>query len=237
MPSPPEAPKLIAAGTRRMIGNRGPHGVSAAASATSHPGARGGLPVEARRSLAVSGPFSQVRCRRASRTSTGWSLCGALGSRRIEHHARQPGDSANPNERETDQGTLTPSKVGSSRRRAHDCPVRTDTSGCWRCRGIDVRAGSVLLSRFPSSSVGSFVSFSRATVGSFVTFSRSSVGSFVAFSGNQVGSFSTLSVDRGGDGLTLRRAKKRIGATAWRDGFGPHSRFYWSSSGKSNHAS
>ena len=36
---------------------------------------------------------------------------------------------------------------------------------------------------------------------------------------------------------TLRRAKERIGATAYRDGFGPGSRFYWRLTGSSSRAS
>jgi Protein of unknown function (DUF1670) len=36
---------------------------------------------------------------------------------------------------------------------------------------------------------------------------------------------------------TLRRAKERIGATAYRDGFGPGSRFYWRLTGASSRAS
>ena len=65
MPSPPETPELIAAGTRRMTGNRGPHGVSAAASATDRPGTLGG---PARRSATKPGG---VRSRLASSMLTG----------------------------------------------------------------------------------------------------------------------------------------------------------------------
>jgi hypothetical protein len=50
---------------------------------------------------------------------------------------------ANPLQRGTDQGAVTPSQSGGSRRRTHDRQFRSETAGCWRCRGTDVRAGSV----------------------------------------------------------------------------------------------